>query len=81
MKSLVRQIVEHMGEKHESGRPHLASELDMADELGANVDDVRIAVGMMAEQGLLTKNEFHGETVLTLSEKGWEEYRSYLGSD
>ncbi|MDW7711460.1 MAG: hypothetical protein SCH98_13390 [Deferrisomatales bacterium] len=81
MKSVLRRIVERMGARGDAPRHRLQSELELADELGIAVEDVRIAVQMMRAQGLLEPRVEGGEPGLALSEEGLREYRAYRGEE
>lgn len=83
MKSVIRQIVELMGDQHEALSHRLLSELEIANELEIGVEEVRIATAMMQSRGMLQTQVEGGESGLALSEKGLQEYRAYRseGSD
>ncbi|GAB4261233.1 MAG: hypothetical protein Kow0092_10600 [Deferrisomatales bacterium] len=77
MKSVIQQIVELLGRHQRAGATRRFTELDLAEELGLNFDDVRIAVAMMGDQGLLAGRREGDAVVFELSEKGLAEYARY----
>lgn len=81
MKSVMRRIVERMGAHHDSLTHQPRSELELAEDLGLNVEDVRIAVQMMRSQGLLEIRAEGGEPGLALSAEGLREYHAYRGEE